>query len=413
MFALLVIAAACGPTENNENGQIAGACGEGEEVVAGEDRACVYRSELIEEGFACPAELEHGFLLEGGGVACTPDENMPPGLAGALRGEGHEPKEDRCFDDPDPGPQCFFGKQPVTGGAFDAANADTISYRTGPGFIYYVAPGNLTHFVLDTTTLDVVAGVAEVGDAATDDCLDEFAEECIVSREVTFTITAGDLDALVALLDAVPAPMCELDSSLACDPVVVETLEVGAVTEAEDCCGEQKAAGYSAAFRAVVDAMLALVPVTASPLVDNADSFATLQYEAQRGVFYCVEADDVLSATITRESDGSLSIEGEVAVPGDAGVDDCIVDIESQECMVRTAFGPQTMDASAQLELERLLGEVPAPMCMVDQGLACDPCLVQTIDVDGVTADDACCGSTSPGFSTAFQELAAHIQTLD
>lgn len=412
LLVLLAVASACGPAEENKE-TTTGVCGNGEEVVSGDDRACVYRSELIEEGFQCPADLEHGFLLDGGGVACTPEPNMPGGLGEALRERGHEPKESGCFDDFDPGPECFHGKEPVTtGGLFDAANADTILYRTGPGYAYIVPEGELVRFELDTTTLDVVAGVAELGDAATDNCLDEFAEECIVSREVAFTITQDDLDALVALLDAVPAPMCEVDPSLECDPHLIEVLEVDDVAEAEDCCGEHKAEGFSDAFHAVVDAMLALVPAPPAGLVDNADSFSILTYEAQRGASYCVEADDMLSATITRAADDSLTIEGEYAVAGTAGVDDCIVDINSGECMVRTAFGPQTVASDSQSDLESLLAAVPAPMCVEDPALACDPCLVREIDVDGVKANDFCCGSTTPGFSEAFDDLASYISAL-
>ncbi|MEZ4458148.1 MAG: hypothetical protein R3E66_00180 [bacterium] len=46
----------------------------------------------------------------------------------------------------------------------------------------------------------------------------------------------------------------------------------------------------------------------------------------------------------------------------------------------------------------------------MDPGLACDPCLVRSIDLDGTAVNDYCCGDAAPGFGTAFNDLVTAIE---
>lgn len=148
----------------------------------------------------------------------------------------------------------------AAGGLFETVDAEGIRYRTGPGMGYCLPAGELVRFELDPGTREVTAAVAEEGDRATDDCLHGGPMGCVVEREETFTLTREQYEGLVRAIDAVPAPMCERNTRIACDPCLVETLEVGEVSVGSTCCGEQRTEGYGEAFDAVVEAMLALVP---------------------------------------------------------------------------------------------------------------------------------------------------------
>ena len=332
-----------------------------------------------------------GFLLEGGGVACVDSERMPEGLGEELENRGFGPQNPQCFGD-DPPPACYLapplqnngtnntnnaanntnnatnnGSNNATGPAFQTSNAEFIEYRTGPGVGYCVSEGDLLEFTVEVSTRTVSATVAVAGSVGEPSCLDEAAAECLVPHERTLELTEAELDGLLALMDAVPAPMCEVDPGLACDPCIVENLSDGSTSVAADCCGVQKAGGFDDAFRAVVDYMSDLVP---GAFTANPSTFSTLTYAATPGDGYCIDAGNILSAALERQPDGSLSLSGEVAVAADAATETCIEAVTSGACLKAEAFGPQTLTPAAQDTLETLLGDVPEKMCLEQAGLA-------------------------------------------
>jgi hypothetical protein len=403
-FALLL--AACSSDDTNSNNQTDTRCGAGEAVTADDQLACVYTTELIEEGFTCPSLVPTGFLLNGGGVACVAGEVMPTPLKGELEKLGFTPIEPTCFDAA-PASTCFYNTTAST--AFDLTGAETITYTAAGGFGFCIDTGNALDFTLNLTTREAVIGVGIVGDAAVDTCITQLQGDCIIRQEHQITLTTTQVDALKGLLIEVPAPMCVEDSGRVCDFCLIETLAVDSQSVDTGCCGET-VTGFGASLTAVVEFIQTLVPATASAFA-NPTEFAVLTYTTGPGLGYCVEADMVLNATITRSTvDDSLSIEGTTAVIGDVATDTCVVDTIDGNCYVATAFGPMTLGATEQTAIESALGAVPAPMCVVDQGLACDPCLVTSIDLDGTTVDNNCCGTTAPGYDAAYSAVVASIE---
>lgn len=370
-------------------------CGDGEAVEADGRLACVYKSGLIEEGFVCPSLVPTGFLLEGGGVACIDGNMMPPPLKDELSKGGYEPSTPTCFDAvPEPG--CFYQ---VTIPAYDPTNARTITYQAEGSGNPCIPEGSLYDFTFDTQTLSLTYGVAVMGDDAK-----------LTRSEQTIVLTQTQADILIDLVAEIPDPMCVPEPNANCSPnCPSEELSVDSKTFDNDCCGRYHPE-FQPNLSAVVDYVKTLLPV-ATVAFTNATDFGVLTYTTGPGFGYCVDEGMVLSATITRTAaDNSLSIQGTTAVLGDAAVDTCIEGTTDDNCYVATAFGPMTVGAAEQNAIEAALDFVPAPMCVVDQGLACDPCRVTVIDLDGTRIDNNCCGDTAAGFGAAFAATVTAIE---
>ena len=75
MLAALLIAG-CGQSASAGD---APDCGQGETLSEGGESLCVYRQEIIEEGFDCPpsASYQHDFS---GGVVCSSTPQIPDGM---------------------------------------------------------------------------------------------------------------------------------------------------------------------------------------------------------------------------------------------------------------------------------------------------------------------------------------------
>lgn len=383
-------------------------CGAGESVEVGGDRACVYRSELIEEGFECPASLPTGFLLGGGGVACVVGQTMPDLLAERLGELGYGPENPECFGE-NPQPSCFYTTEPEEGGAFDLTGAAKIEYRTYDETLsaYCVDVGDVLEFSLDLETNAIQFGIGIEGEDGSDRCVNA-GVPCVERAGFRLELTETQVDEIEALVAAVPAPQCTTDPEVVCgESCVIPTLLVDSQEVSDLCCGTT-VEGFREAFYAVVDYVKALQPEEV-PVFDNADSFATLTYTAGPGFGYCINEDQIVSSTITRQGDGTLSAEGFYAAVGTEGVDECIPDT-NDACLVSTAFGPMTLSATAQTELEARLAALPAPMCMQDPGMVCDPCIVQTLTLDETEVSGDCCGNTLPGFGPAFVDVVDSIE---
>lgn len=61
-------------------------CGRGESLEVDGDTYCIYRQEIIEEGFDCPQNLQSDFQFEGGTV-CAPSNNLPPEVEDHVKDE--------------------------------------------------------------------------------------------------------------------------------------------------------------------------------------------------------------------------------------------------------------------------------------------------------------------------------------
>ena len=308
---VLVIAQliACGSDDksNNASNNAGNRCGAGQQVEADGELACVYSSELIEEGFLCPSIVPFGFLLVGGGVACVDSQQMPDPLIQALDDLGLQPNEPGCFA-ADPADICFYTEPTTSTGAFDLAGANILSYRAGGGLGFCV--DSLLDFTVDLSTGAATIGYLVPGDAATDNCL-TMPPDCEVRAETTLTLDATQLQQVKDLYGDVPAPQCQQNGPAVCDPCVIETLTVDEASVDTFCCAET-AIDFGPSVVAVADYLRSLIPVTTAAF-SNPDSFQLMTYTTGGGLGYCIEADAIVQATFTRQQDGSLAAEGETA----------------------------------------------------------------------------------------------------
>lgn len=296
-------------------------------------------------------------------------------------------------------------------GAFDLADAQTIGYVTGAGSGYCVTEGQLLDISLDVETREAVLGVAVEVDPQTNDCLDEQDDSCMIRLEQTLQLTEAQMQNLKSLLNAMPAPICEVDPNRECAPCLTERITVDVQQVSGECCGDVSP-DFTRAFERTVAFLQDLVQSTIEDAWEKPSTFDELSYSASADFGTCVEEGLLLSASITRAADGSLSVEGNEALPGDPMTDDCLSNAV-MGCLVETPFGPLTVDAQAQAELETALSAVPAPRCIRDENIACDPCLIEDITLDGERVTGVCCGETVEGFHSAFQAAADAIQALN
>lgn len=407
LFAsLLVTLAACSddePKANNNNNT--NPCGAGETVRVGDELACVYSSALIEEGFSCPPLVPKGFLLTGGAVACVDGDIMPEALAERIETLGYTPEDPECFG-ATPAPSCFY-VAPSENPAFDLTGAAEIKYTTRGGLGYCLDVGQVIGFTLNLEEKRIAFGIGVEGEEGSDQCVTD-QNGCIEYANFILTLTDAQIQDILDLVGAVPAPECIEDPGLACDPCLIETLSVNTQSVDTTCCGDT-APGFGAAIDAVVAYVKAL-ELEETPVFENASTFDALTYTASRGFGYCIDQDTVLNVTITRQQDGTLAAEGNYAALGDEAVDTCIEGTNDGNCWVSTPYGPVTLTAQAQTELEARLAALPAPMCMVDPGRVCDSCLIETLTLDQTVVNAECCGFTIPGFGPAFTAVVESIE---
>lgn len=62
-------------------------CGRGEPLEANGETYCIYRQEIIEEGFDCPQDLQASFQFEGGTVCAPSSNNLPPAVEDHIKDE--------------------------------------------------------------------------------------------------------------------------------------------------------------------------------------------------------------------------------------------------------------------------------------------------------------------------------------
>ena len=300
--------------------------------------------------------------------------------------------------------------------AFDLSNAGLVIYEVDGGSEFCITQGDILDFTLNLNTSDATIGVAVVGNSATDTCINEPASICMVRQEHRIQVTPTQKDALLVLIGAIPAPMCAVDASRVCDFCLVETLLVDSQTVDTDCCGDL-APTFGPKLAALVAYVQNLVPTPDPPparAFSNPDTFTELHFSTGGLWGYCVQDGMVLGALITRSTtDQKLSISGGRAFIGDRATDDCIEDTRYDEnCYVSKPFGPIILDQDQETALENSLAAMPAPTCVEDPGLACDPCLLHGVTVDRVVVDDACCGTMTSEYLDGLSAIVDVIQSI-
>lgn len=140
--------------------------------------------------------------------------------------------------------------------------------------------------------------------------------------------------------------------------------------------------------------------------------FAQLSLRRSRGMGFCIDKNAVIRATVSKDADGVYSLSGFRAVEGDPQADSCQLETFGFTCMVEEPFGPITVSSEAIATLAEHVAAVPAKECVLDKGLACDPCVVTVVEVDGQAESADCCGEMSSAFSAPFAALVAAIEAL-
>jgi hypothetical protein len=300
--------------------------------------------------------------------------------------------------------------------AFDLNGARLAIYEVDGGSEFCINQGDILDFTLNLNTSDATIGVAVVGDSATDSCINEPASICMIREEHRIQVTQTQRSDLLALIGAIPAPMCVVDAGRVCDFCLVETLLVDSQTVDTDCCGD-----LTPNFRPTLASLVAyvqnLVPTPAPPIArafSNPSAFKELEYSTGGLWGYCPQEGTVTGALITRSTtDQKLSIRGARATIGDRATDTCLEDTwHDDNCYVATPFGPLVLDEDQETALEDALAAMPAATCVEDPGLACDPCLLHGITVDRVFVDDACCGTMTPEYWNGLSAIIDVIESL-
>lgn len=140
--------------------------------------------------------------------------------------------------------------------------------------------------------------------------------------------------------------------------------------------------------------------------------FTLLEVTRSAFVEFCPDEGEVLTAEVRRGADGTVTMQGERAEAGDPQTDACEDAIDF--CVIRRAFGPQTLTAAQVAELEDAIAAVERKECTTpDDYVVEDPCLLTTVTVNGThPVDDYCLGELSRGFTQSFGDLLDLIDTL-
>jgi hypothetical protein len=135
----------------------------------------------------------------------------------------------------------------------------------------------------------------------------------------------------------------------------------------------------------------------------------TIELNRGGGYGFCPRAGEALDAKIYLKDDRWV-LESTIAVLAPEGTEasECL-DEYSSDCLISETLPLATLTASQLADLQDAVAAVPSKTCATDSGLACDPCVITSIQVDGHDTDGYCCGSLNPGFRASFRELAGVI----
>jgi hypothetical protein len=143
----------------------------------------------------------------------------------------------------------------------------------------------------------------------------------------------------------------------------------------------------------------------------GAGTFSTLSLARTPGLGFCIQANEALSAQL-RRTNNEVSLSAGTYAAQEDGVTDTCLDSASAVCLVERHFAALTLTAQQVNDLEARIAAVPAKECTTKPGLACDPCIVTVVDIDGHQVDPFCCGDLNSDFSEQFDALVKAIDTL-
>jgi hypothetical protein len=140
--------------------------------------------------------------------------------------------------------------------------------------------------------------------------------------------------------------------------------------------------------------------------------FETITLYRGGGYGFCPSAGEALDARIFRK-DNTWVLETTVAVPAPAGTEGAqCLDEYAVSCLVSETRQPVILTNQQIEALQEAVDAVPAKQCDTDNGLACDPCLITSVQVDGHDTDGFCCGDLNQDFASGFRGLAMLIDSF-
>jgi hypothetical protein len=155
---------------------------------------------------------------------------------------------------------------------------------------------------------------------------------------------------------------------------------------------------------------LVLAGCNSSPYFGNGE-FHVAELKRSPGMGFCPQIGEATLARL-ETSAVAVSIKGTIAAVGDRSKDVCHPQYFGTECLIEKPFGPRTLTAAELSSLRGKIAAVPEPKCDVDQNLACDPCVVDQLVIDGREASGFCCGDLDDDFAAAFSQLFGVIDGL-
>lgn len=140
--------------------------------------------------------------------------------------------------------------------------------------------------------------------------------------------------------------------------------------------------------------------------------FETITLHRGGGYGFCPSEGDALDARIFRQDDKWV-LESTVAVAAPVGTEstECL-DEYANDCLTSETREPTVLTDEQITALQQAIYAVPAKECNTDNRLACDPCVITSIQVDGHDTDGYCCGDLNQDFSDGFRDLANLIDSF-
>jgi hypothetical protein len=142
-------------------------------------------------------------------------------------------------------------------------------------------------------------------------------------------------------------------------------------------------------------------------------SFDFITLRRTSGYGFCPSSGSALASQIYRDN-GNWIIEATVLEPAPEGTDSslCLENFGRNVCLVAIEK-PIAILSDSEIEmLASAIDAVPAKQCEIDEGLACDPCLLTEVKVDNSNLSRACCGTQNAEFTAGFDQLTAVIDSL-
>jgi hypothetical protein len=149
------------------------------------------------------------------------------------------------------------------------------------------------------------------------------------------------------------------------------------------------------------------------PTIGVCATWDTIKLTRRNGLGFCPKANTAASVVIKRSADGSLSLSGEAFRLAAEATGGC-TDVYSNVCIRGQAFQQATLTLGERDQLMSLVSAAPSGSC--PHNGYCDPCLITTLSIDGISDEDwegCCTDPTGPGSHRAgVRAIVAYIDSL-